>query len=350
MRGVIEDKPGIIVIDFGSMDRWSYRPPDGGRYVVGTAPWRKVYVERVDALIRDLKGAGAAIYWVGLPIMRRNDSNEAAQILNEVFRERAYLGGVRFIDVYQGFADEDGAYSSYGPDLAGKNRLLRDSDGMHMTDAGYQKLAHFVERAIKPDLARAQNMRAVPLAGSESEQALIKPERSVRSGSDAPGGWAGATQFGRQGPAGAGEQGAQTSRINLKTVTSSGQEQVLTIDILRPEIPAAVLALVTKSESPDKPSQMGDQMVDQIPGGLTVMSSITPAVDTGTADRPKLSTAQTPYFRVLVKGERLAVRAGRADDVSWPLPKAPPLEQRQSRVIPDADTGSVPVPAANPSR
>ena len=45
---------------------------------------------------------------------------------------------------------------------------------------------------------------------------------------------------------------------------------------MRPAIPASVVALVTRKKSDDKAAQMGDMLVDQIPGGLTVMSSIVP--------------------------------------------------------------------------
>ncbi len=351
-RAAVREKPNIAVIMFGSMDRWSYRAPNGQRFSVGTAEWRAIYSQRIDALIRDLKSAGIAIYWVGLPIMRRYETNEAAQIQNEVFRERAYLGGVRYIDVYQGFADEQGEYGAYGPDLAGKNRLLRDRDGMHMTDVGYQKLAHFVERVIKRDLNRAKNVRAVPLAGSEAEQALINPAARAKPVSG-QGSWAAATDApGRTATEGGtpSEEAAQTSRINLKSQGADGREQVLSIDILRPAIPAAVIALVTRRESADRLSQMGDQVVDQIPGGLTVMSSITPGGGDGASERRKLSPAQTPYFRVLVKGERIAARPGRADDVSWPLPEPSPMQKDEPQVVPNAAAGGIPLPAAKPNR
>ncbi len=353
-RGIAADKPPIVVIMFGAMDRWSFRGPNGQRYPVGTAEWRKVYTQRMDQLIQDLKTARAAIYWVGLPIMRRSDTNEAAQIQNEVFRERAYLGGVRYVDVYQGFADEDGEYSSYGPDLAGKNRLLRDRDGMHMTDAGYQKLAHFVERAIKRDLNRAKRVRTIPLAGNEAEQALIHPLRSAAKPAAGGASWLATSQPGSQSQgkdaASTGDQAAETSRINLKSVGADGREHVSAVEIVRPAIPAAVIALVTRRESADRLSQMGDQVVDQIPGGLTVMSSITPGGIDGAAERRKLSPAQTPYFRVLVKGERIAARPGRADDISWPLPAPPPPKEDEPRVNPDGASGLVPLPAAKPNR
>jgi len=351
-RGAANEKPHIAVIMFGSMDRWSYRGANGQRYPVGTAEWRKVYTQRMDQLIADLKAARVAIYWVGLPIMRRADSNEAAQIQNEVFRERAYLGGIRYVDVYQSFADEQGEYNPYGPDIAGKNRLLRDSDGMHMTDAGYQKLAHFVERAVKRDLNRAKSVRTIPLAGNEAEQALINPTRHAKAAGGS-GTWQASARPGSgsadREQSGSGDQVAETSRINLKSVGADGREQVLAVDIVRPAIPAAVIALVTRQESADRLSQMGDQVVDQIPGGLTVMSSITPGGSDGAAERRKLSPAQTPYFRVLVKGERIASRPGRADDVSWPLPVPPPPPQDEPQVIPNAAPG-IPLPAAKPNR
>jgi hypothetical protein len=75
--------------------------------------------------------------------------------------------------------------------------------------------------------------------------------------------------------------------------------------------------------------QRGDLLVDQIAGGLTLMSSISPS---GNRDRGRLSPTQAPYFRLLVKGERLQPKPGRADDLTWPpkpdtTSEAKPMEQ-----------------------
>ena len=120
-------------------------------------------------------------------------------------------------------------------------------------------------------------------------------------------------------PDGAGDQKVDHGRIDLKVRNQSGLEEIVTVEIVRPAISAAVVALVTRKERPDRPSQMGDVLVDQISGGLTVMSSIIPPVSSA-AGRHR-SPTQTPYFRVLEKGERLIPKAGRADDVSWPKPQ-----------------------------
>ena len=124
-----------------------------------------------------LKKGNRAVYWVGLPNMRRWQDNERAQRMNDVIRERAYLNGARYIDAYASFIDESGGYSDWGPDVTGKVRRLRDSDGVHFTQAGYLKLAHFVERELKRDIAQARTERSIPLAGDAAEQSRVNPEK-----------------------------------------------------------------------------------------------------------------------------------------------------------------------------
>jgi len=318
----------VAVVMLGVQDRTLARTPSGKRVPVGSEEWKSLYAARVDKLMKTLKQAGVAVYWIGMPVVRRADANEDVQVQNEVYRERAYLNGVRFIDAYASFADEQGGYSAHGPDVTGKSRLLRDSDGIHFTNAGNQKLAYFVERELSRDLNQAKNERSIPLAGSETEQARINSAKAAAPTTSGAGGakpddlakigaW-GASLSRPALSAAAGEQKADNSRIVLKTVGEQGREEVLNIEIARPAIPASIIAHVARRESADKPSAMGDQLADQIAGGVTVLSSITPANDgTGLAKR-KMSPAQTPYFRVLVKGERPAPRKGRSDDHSWP--------------------------------
>ena len=147
---------------------------------MGTDEWREEYGRRVDRVIKTLKKRGAAVYWVGQPIMRRPDANEPAQVMNDVVREKAYLNGIKYIDITAQFADDAGNYTPYGPDLAGKQRLVREADGVLFNWAGYRKLAHFVEREIKRDLTQARSDRSIPLAGAETEQKRIAVQRPRR--------------------------------------------------------------------------------------------------------------------------------------------------------------------------
>lgn len=354
-----QSQPHIAVVMMGAWDRVSMKGT-GKRTTFGTPEWKAEYAARADRVMKALKRKNIAVYWVGLPNVRRADMAEDVQMMNQILRDRIYLNGMKYIDAYAGFADEAGEYSSYGPDVTGKMRLLRDGDGVYFTVAGYRKLAHFVERDLKRDLTQAKGERAIPLAGAEDEQAKINPERvaqkkaeddaaaakaaaAAAAGSGTP---ADATAAAPAVPAGSpgGDQKGDNGRIVLKSVGAGGREESITVDIVRPPIPASVIALVTRKESSERLSQMGEQVLDQLPGGLSVMNSITPVAGTSGGTQRRLSTVQTPYYRVFIKGERLPPRRGRADDFTWPRPEPPPppaalLEQPQPAAGP-LETGS----------
>jgi len=326
----------IGVVMLGFWDRIHMRVSSRDRLPLGSSEWREEYGKRVDRLIKTLKRKGIALYWVGLPIMRRYDVNETAQAMNDIVRERTYLNGVKFIDIQAQFADEAGNYAPYGPDISGKQRLLREADGMLFTAAGNRKLALFVEQEIKRDLNLAKNERAIPLAGNETEQKRVAALRPRPAG-EAGAGWKGTLAVASDGKsaspkaaAGAREapvadssndQKADNGRITLKSIGAGGREEAVTVDIPRPAIPSAVVALVTRKESSDRPSQMGDVVADDVGDGLVVLSSITPATTIGPGPNRRLAPSLSPYYQVLIKGERPTPKPGRADDFAWPRPE-----------------------------
>lgn len=359
-----KDPVTIAVVMLGAWDRVSSRDAAGNRVMIGTPAWKKDYASRADRLLRVLRQANVAVYLAGLPGGPQMGANEDAQMMNDILRERAYLNGAKYIDTFADFAGEDGGFSQWGPDITGKIVRLRLKDGVYFTPAGNQKLAHFVERELRRDINQAKANRNIPLAGSEDEQARINPDKAKLAPEGGAKGAAGAAagMAGGMAPAGEkgdgttaqttaadGEQKADNGKISLRTTTASGREETVTVDILRPAISAQVVQLVTRRESPDKPSQMGATLTDHIPGGLTVMSSVTPDAGSGIPGQggPKLSAAQTPYFRVLFKGERLPSEPGRADDVSWPRPEPPapgPPEETGSTLKPTAAAGEPDAP------
>lgn len=333
------DPATVAVVMIGPQDRISIRGPQGKKIWIDSDDWKAEFGRQIDVVMKTLKRRKIAVYWVSLPNVRRAEPNEDVQALNEIIRERAYLNGLKYIDAYAGFADEGGGYSAMGPDIAGKIRLLREPNGVSFTDAGNRKLAHFVEREFRRDLTQAKTDRTIPLAGNEAEQATIDSGRqaALRLARAAPaaGTLAPANGAAPAGPVVAGppaitntDQKADSGRINLSLVGPGGREEIVPVDLLRPSIPASVIALVNRKENAEKATQLGDLLIDQISGGLMVMSSITPATDPSTGEsRRRLSPTQTPYFRVMVKGERITPRPDRADDVSWPRSEPPPVTE-----------------------
>ena len=328
---------GVIMI--GLEDRGPIRVPGGASLKFGTEPWKDQYGQRADRLIKALKRRNIAVYVVGQPPLRRPDNNTDAETINELLRERAFVNGVRFIEVAASFLDENGAFSQFGPDLAGNRQKLREGDGYSFTQQGRAKLAAIVERDYKRDLAAARSERAVPLAGSDIEQKRINPEKAAaaaaqtksaasKDGKEArqPAGAqpAASAQAGPtvvRGNPGQGDQKAESSRISVRFLGTNGREEVQTLDIIRPAIPAAVIALLTRKETVDAIQPPFDLLADDVGDGISVSTMVTALSDNGgNTSRRRGSSNQAAYTAVWVKGERLLPKPGRADDFSWPRP------------------------------
>lgn len=157
LDGTREITPRVAIIMTGINDRQRF-PPSAftGKQpakppVFSSAVWQQMYTARVDRLLKPLRNRNVAVYWVGLPIVRDREHAQDNAYLNDVIRERVEQAGGKFIDIWEAFASETGAYTRLGPDLKGSNRRLRTKDGVHFTRSGAQKLAHFAVKEILAD-------------------------------------------------------------------------------------------------------------------------------------------------------------------------------------------------------
>ena len=314
---IATEQVDIAVVVFGVEDRVSIRLPTG-KLDLGSDDWQQEYGRRVDRLIKSLRKKGAAVYWLGLPVMRPTNANADAQMFNGIYRDKTAQNGVRFVETFDGFVDQNGAFTGYGPDLTGKVRQLRTDDGIYFTGRGYEKLAHYVAQAIRRDLALARSERLVPLDGAEDEQGQIAKLN----------GGAGAAAAGKDGQAvsaKAAEKGlpdtpSETATIELRFNEAGGAGGKVKIEIIRPAIPGAVLAHLQRSPQ-SKATEIGGTLSADLNNGISAMSSIALVKSgglsgAGTPDRVPLT--EQPYYKVLVKGETLTPKLDRADDFSWP--------------------------------
>jgi uncharacterized protein len=143
--------------------------------------WEKIYIKRIDETIAALKSKNVPVFWVGLPAIRGTKSTADTSYLNNLYRARAQKAGIIFIDVWDGFVDEDGKYTSYGPDYEGQQRRLRSNDGVYFTKYGARKLAHYVEREIRRYMASrivslpSQTVTPAPGSGKPTERPVAGP-------------------------------------------------------------------------------------------------------------------------------------------------------------------------------
>jgi uncharacterized protein len=121
----------------------------GGGLEFRSEQWAAVYSRRIDDTIAALKSKGVPVFWVGLPSIKGTKSTADSVYLNDLYRARAERAGAVYIDVWDGFVDEGGKFSTFGPDYEGQIRRLRSGDGVYFTKYGARKLAHYVEREIR---------------------------------------------------------------------------------------------------------------------------------------------------------------------------------------------------------
>jgi uncharacterized protein len=122
------------------------------------------------------------VIWVSLPPLRGARSSSDTAYLNELYRARAERAGIKYVDVWDGFVDEAGKYSNYGPDYEGQVRRLRLNDGVFFTKAGAIKLARYVEQELSrlmsnrvPVALPSGPFEAVPSDSKPTERPLIGP-------------------------------------------------------------------------------------------------------------------------------------------------------------------------------
>ena len=142
-------------------------PPAGGNYEFHTDKWGELYEKRIDEMIAALKSKGVPVVWVGLPSIRGAKSTTDMQYLDELYRARAEKAGIIYVDIWDGFVDEQGRYTQQGPDFQGQTRRLRTYDGVNFTTYGAEKLAHYVERELRRMLT--SHIAPVALPGPEEQ-------------------------------------------------------------------------------------------------------------------------------------------------------------------------------------
>ncbi|WP_245298660.1 SGNH/GDSL hydrolase family protein [Methylobacterium platani] len=169
-------KVTYAVVMVGANDRQPLR--DGDQTLDPLSErWRAVYRDRVDALLKVFTDRKVPVVWVGEPPMKSEALSADITSLNEIARDRVQRAGGVYVDIWPAFVDESNRYAATGPDLEGRQAKLRTADGVHFTQAGARKAAHFADVEIKrlieakggtpalPDAVSTLTPEAPPAAG-----------------------------------------------------------------------------------------------------------------------------------------------------------------------------------------
>lgn len=162
-----EEKPAVVVAMLGSNDRQSMYIVDRNEPVRSEA-WLKEYEKRVIAFANVVRKKRVPLVWVGMPSFKNRKSTLDMLAFNDVYRSVTERSSGRFVDIWDGFVNEEGKFSRSGPDINGQTVRLRSSDGINMTTAGKRKMAFYAEKPLRKLLGAA----AAPDIGVLGPQSL----------------------------------------------------------------------------------------------------------------------------------------------------------------------------------
>jgi len=114
-----------------------------------TPEWTVAYQARISETLNTFRAGGKPVIWVGLPPMAQPSYSQAISEISTIHRLASIANGAEFLDIYERFVDEAGKYSAFGPDLNGKSVRMRKDDGIHLSAAGADKVAFYLNQPIK---------------------------------------------------------------------------------------------------------------------------------------------------------------------------------------------------------
>lgn len=145
---VIEaENPAVVVVMIGSNDRQQMRV-EGNREQPRSDAWTAEYERRVTALAKAARDRDLPLVWVGNLPFRPGAMSSDMIAFNDIYRRIVTDAGGEFVDVWDGFVDENGAFAANGPDMNGQPAQLRASDGINVTRQGRRKIAFYVEKPL----------------------------------------------------------------------------------------------------------------------------------------------------------------------------------------------------------
>lgn len=137
--------PEAVIMFMGANEGFPLRV--GGQDVKCCAPaWAAAYASRARRMMSTYRQAGAArVYWLTLPTPRDADRQKISRAVNQAITVAAepYRAQVRIVDMVRLFTPT--GYRD-AMDVGGRPTIVRESDGIHLNDAG-------TDAALTPVLA-----------------------------------------------------------------------------------------------------------------------------------------------------------------------------------------------------
>jgi hypothetical protein len=167
-------KPSVVVVMLGANDRQAM--------TVGTTKepprsdaWTAEYVRRAEALTKAVRDRKIPLVWVGQPAFKYASMSSDMLAFDDIYQRVAEAAGGDYVDIWDGFVDENGAFRFTGPDVNGQPVRLRSDDGITLSKAGKRKVAFYVEKPLNRMLGAAAGSEGGVPAGAPPGPDMIAP-------------------------------------------------------------------------------------------------------------------------------------------------------------------------------
>lgn len=184
IKALIEsEKAAAVIVMLGANDRQQIRAGDGREQLL-TEGWLKEYRSRTDAFAAAVAESRVPLLWVGLPAFKQKKSLSDMLAFNDLYRQSAEQAGGVFIDIWDGFVDENGAFVMSGPDINGQPVRLRSEDGINLSRAGKRKVAFYTEKPLFKVLGisgASGTLSPMIAALPDASQGPVQPENIDRT-------------------------------------------------------------------------------------------------------------------------------------------------------------------------
>src|SRR5262245_24961249 len=146
------DDPNAVVLFIGANEGYPMPGPGGAQVSCCGLRYEAIFRSRVGQMMDNyLRGGVERVYWLTVPTQRDPARKPIADTVNQAVEQAAAQRGaaVRVVDLRPTFTPGD-AYRDAIP-IDGKQTIVRESDGIHLNEAGSAVAADLVLRAVDRD-------------------------------------------------------------------------------------------------------------------------------------------------------------------------------------------------------
>lgn len=150
-----EHEPDAVVVFIGAGDGYPMPGPDGEPVECCGPEWAAIYANRARQMMDTYRrGAAARVYWMTIPTPRNPERAEITQVVNAAIEVAAqpWRSEIRVVDLVEALTPDD-AYRN-AIEVDGAERIVRASDGLHLSEAGASVAADRVMELVDRDFVR----------------------------------------------------------------------------------------------------------------------------------------------------------------------------------------------------